>query len=97
MKCKYCHGTGKIDGSVYPCDKCNGTGKLEQTNEEWFCSLSTEEKAKFLFEHGVIVCCFCKRDCVEIDYKTKVCKYDVEPSYEYIGLIKWLKEIHNEM
>ena len=100
--CNECWGKGwiKKQGVQFDCRKCKGTGVIEnepQTNEEWFCSLSTEEKAKFLFEHGVIVCCFCKRDCVEIDYKTKVCKYDVEPSYEYIGLIKWLKEIHNEM
>ena len=108
MKCYKCNGTGYYDIDN-ECPVCDGTGEYEpfdadvkldklypteQNNEEWFCSLSTEEKAKFLFEHGVIVCCFCKRDCVEIDYKTKVCKYDVEPSYEYTGIVKWLKEKH---
>ena len=96
-KCKKSVGCSYADDRITGCKKFVLEPELELTNEEWFCSLSTEEKAKFLFEHGVIVCCFCKRDCVEIDYKTKVCKYDVEPSYEYIGLIKWLKEIHNEM
>lgn len=72
-------------------------GKIKPlTNEEWFCGLSTEEKAKFLFEHGVIGCQFCKGDCVEIDYKTKECKYNVSPSYSYTGIVMWLKEKHNE-
>lgn len=67
-----------------------------QTNEEWFCGLPTEEKAKFLFEHGVIGCQFCKRDCVEIDYKTKECKYNISPTYSYTGIVKWLKEKHTD-
>ena len=57
MKCPNCNGTGKeysfYDGaeSVWKdviCPTCNGTGKVEQTNEEWFATLSTEEKATFL-------------------------------------------------
>jgi hypothetical protein len=55
MKCSNCGGTGKEywNGNVFcntgfECDKCNGTGEVEQTNEYWFCSLSTEEKAKWL-------------------------------------------------
>lgn len=30
---------------------CNGTGEIKQTNEEWFCGLSTEEKAEWLKKH----------------------------------------------
>lgn len=63
MKCKHCNGTGKVRGYFYektgvnkwekvwgdsPCDECGGTGKIQQTNEEWFCSLPTKEKAHFL-------------------------------------------------
>ena len=55
MKCQKCGGTGKEywNGNVFcntgfECDKCNGTGEVEQTNEEWFCQLPTEEKAKFM-------------------------------------------------
>ena len=56
MKCKYCNGTGYNDtqrGTVMtefpPCPWCGGSGYIkdnEQTNEEWFATLSTEEKAK---------------------------------------------------
>ena len=61
MRCKACNGTGKIRGYFYektdvnkwekvwgdsPCHECNGTGKLEQTNEEWFATLTTKEKAE---------------------------------------------------
>ena len=52
-----------VNGTFKPCTFCDGTGEYEpfdadieldklypteQTNEEWFCSLSTEEKAKWL-------------------------------------------------
>lgn len=33
------------------CEYCNGTGEVNeplQTNEEWLCNLSTEEKARVL-------------------------------------------------
>lgn len=50
-----------VNGTFKPCSFCDGTGEYEpfdadveldklypteQTNEEWFCQLSTEEKAK---------------------------------------------------
>lgn len=54
MKCKFCGGSGKDNwmvGTVFlPCPVCNGTGEITQTNEEWFCQLSTEEKAKWIAE-----------------------------------------------
>ena len=58
MICPKCKGTGQISESgvsEYPkikCPCCNGTGEIEQTNEEWFCGLSTEEKARFLGNEG---------------------------------------------
>lgn len=57
MKCPKCNGRKKIlepcDGALLgtvlvTCDVCDGTGEVTMTNEEWFCSLSTEEKAKWL-------------------------------------------------
>lgn len=55
MKCWVCDGFGvtyKSRRSAFrkeTCTRCNGTGEI-QTNENWFCSLSTEEKAKWLEE-----------------------------------------------
>lgn len=56
MKCPKCNGIGKIltfnydleKHEVIECPKCHGSGKKPITNEEWFCGLSTEEKAKWL-------------------------------------------------
>ena len=39
----------KIDfNNLIECPVCDGTGEILQTNEEWFATLSTEEKAKAL-------------------------------------------------
>ena len=50
MKCPICDGGGRItslpSGMPVKCTRCNGTGKIVPTNEEWFGTLSTEEKAK---------------------------------------------------
>ena len=52
MKCQKCGGTGKTykaSVDLYSrCDECRGTGTIMKTNDEWFCGLSTEEKAEFL-------------------------------------------------
>ena len=57
MKCKACNGTGYVTACIYESDKigfvdknyecavCLGTGQIKQTNEAWFASLTTEEKA----------------------------------------------------
>ncbi len=71
MICPKCDGTGKAEIGVgaftihgADCDQCNGKGIVEpMTNEEWFCSLSTEEKAKRIINIAV------NSDC---DYKTIV-------------------------
>ena len=55
MKCPECSGhknfvslAGTPFEVVRPCKRCNGTGEIDITNEEWFISLSTEEKAEWL-------------------------------------------------
>ena len=67
MKCKYCDGTGTtnwcVNGTFLNCPRCGGTGEVEMTNEEWFTSLSTEEKAKRIINIAV------NSDC---DYRTIV-------------------------
>ena len=46
---KKVQGKGCYEVVLGICDRCHGTGEIEMTNEEWFCGLSTEEKAKFIF------------------------------------------------
>ena len=51
--CNECWGKGWIEkqGVQFGCRKCKGTGVIEnepQTNEEWFGTLNTKEKAKAL-------------------------------------------------
>ena len=72
MKCPFCDGTGKCyqqtityeeveknrtNEHLTKCFKCNGTGEIEQTNEEWFATLTTEEKAEFLSNSGMFESC----------------------------------------
>lgn len=63
MKCWACDGskkipsfnkeTDKIDfNNFIRCPVCDGTGEILQTNEEWFATLSTEEKAKVIVDLG---------------------------------------------
>ena len=46
-RCQNCNGKGfySVDFQMVRCEVCNGSGKKPQTNEEWFCGLSTDEKA----------------------------------------------------
>lgn len=53
------------------------------TNEEWFCQLSTKEKAKWLSKQRKFI-----YDCVR---KGRIPKIMYEEDLEY-----WLKEKHNE-
>ena len=56
--------------------------KANMTNEEWFCGLSTEEKAKFLRK----IYCDGRDDYVGEWYEQ-----------EEEDFLQWLKEKHNEM
>ena len=67
MKCKACNGKGYYTGCIYESDEigfvdknyecavCHGTGQIEQTNEKWFASLTTEEKAMAIDFHKNIL------------------------------------------
>jgi len=86
MKCQMCDGKGwtdKTDISVKLCPQCNGTGEVEQTNDEWRKTCSTEEFADFLFEHG---------DCIGCPAYREVCarRYDDCKT----AFLEWLKEVH---
>lgn len=94
MKCKACNGTGYVTACVYESDEigfvdknyecavCNGTGQIEQTNEEWFSSLSTKEKAEVLNDLYW-----------EFNYKARL-YYNFEPTEK--SFEKWLREVHEK-
>ena len=53
MKCPRCNGKRcepDNSGSLVwrACKMCHGTGIVPDNNENWFCSLSTEEKAEVI-------------------------------------------------
>ena len=84
MKCKHCDGAGFYGNgaSQFKCVYCNGTGEV-QTNEEWFCQLSTDEKAeKFVM--------LCENAFLAESYRNKRWK-----DYQDIDYWKaWLKQPH---
>ena len=94
MKCPFCDGTGKCyqqtityeevetnrtNRYLTKCFKCNGTGEIEQTNEEWFCNLSTEEKAEWIFNDRV----------EQSDW------WYEQQGHTKAEVIEWLKQPHN--
>ena len=96
MKCPMCSGKGMVDYPMYAddehkwqycvarmkkCDMCNGTGEVPMTNEEWFCSLSTKEKAEFLVKIELSAMHPVKRGAVDMD------KFIEE-------VVDWLKNPH---
>ena len=84
MKCPTCDGKGEYMhqcGGYRPCEHCNGTGKIKVTNEEWFCSLSTEEKADLLSELVWWI-----HPSVQGGRKVELTKE---------SFLRWLKEKHN--
>lgn len=89
MKCKHCNGTGAtnwyVNRAFVTCPYCGGTGEVdsEQTNEEWFCQLPTEEKAEWLIEFA-IMCIPC--ELTVLSKKIKTYKNNI---------LEWLKEAHN--
>ena len=101
MYCPDCNGTGEVevigDSITDVCDKCGGTGdtinNIPHTNEDWFCRLSTEEKAKFLKE--ISFCCnTCSPEQFEA-YKNGKFKCPLKMACATAnGFEDWLKEKH---
>ena len=86
MKCPLCGYVEDVDSLIdggrgwITCPRCKGKGL---TNEEWFCQLPTEEKAKWLAEH--MNCSYCPKQ--EPCFTANDCKK---------LFIEWLKEKHTE-
>ena len=68
------------------------SGKVEQTNEEWFCSLSTEEKAKWMAKHMS----FCEVCEIQTCRGDGCQRFDRGSMTETDAFREWLKEIHND-
>ena len=86
-ECTACNGSGRCyDGyeDIFrECDRCHGSGEIKSiTNEEWFASLSTEEKAKWLSRHSQFM--------YECGEEQTIPKTMYEEDWEW-----WLKEVHN--
>ena len=98
MKCSVCNGRGFFPISniaAKVCPQCSGTGEVVQTNEEWFDSLSTEEKANFLKE-VTFSCNTCSPNQFEY-YKQHKDECPLKMACaESNGHINWLKENHTE-
>lgn len=84
MKCPKCNGQ-RYKAPDVPCGRCDGKGVVEPlTNEEWFCSLSTEEKAK-VFANAT--------------YSTAVAPMEIlvcGKEFEQKKWEMWLKAVHKE-
>ena len=96
MKCPTCESCeyAQYCGATEIMRKCERHNKkVEQTNEEWFCSLPTEEKAKVLYNFFMArtFCHICPENNVcDIGYKCKYGNGEVE------DFIKWLKQPHTK-
>lgn len=83
MKCYRCNGSGVDDDNIL-CYRCGGKGEIEQTNEEWFVTLTTEEKAK-VFANAT--------------YSTAVAPMEIlvcGKEFEQKKWEMWLKAVHKE-
>ena len=89
-KCKfYSICGGRLNETVENCVKFKS---VEQTNEEWFCQLPTEEKAKFFGSNGMRYCvCGCKACIISEQCKSG----GIRKTHEEMW-VEWLKEVHKE-
>jgi len=85
--CPKCDGSGLLPGKnlgeFRVCDLCKGSGQEyeQQTNEEWFTSLSTEEKAEWLSNRDEFI-----YDCGQRGVTPKIMDKD--------EWVEWLKTVH---
>ena len=80
--CNECGGSGRIADRFNAVDLLEVMGKVKQplTNEEWFCGLSTEEKAEWIFNDRV----------EQSDW------WYEQQGHTKAEVIEWLKQPHKE-
>ena len=81
-KCPICGGTGDTKNNIPP------------TNEQWFCSLSTEEKAKFIFWQHFDV--YGKTLYELMVNASKGVSRDKQAEVMIGAVVEWLKEKHTQ-
>ena len=81
MSAEDCVGCRHINNCLGDCVGYEEVKPQEQTNEEWFCQLPTEEKAKWLSSHSDFM--------YECGLSNVIPKIMHEEEWEY-----WLKEKH---
>ena len=102
-ECPKCKGYGIIGDAVpdilrgrghifssNECDMCHGSGEVEMTNEDWFCGLSTEEKAKWMAKHMS----FCEICEIQTCRGDGCQRFDRGSMTETDAFREWLKEKH---
>lgn len=96
MKCPACNGTGLVYNALgdfeEDCGYCHGTGNVAEplTNEEWFCGLSTAEKAKWMAKHMS----FCEVCEIQTCRGDGCQRFDRGSMTETDAFREWLKEKH---
>ena len=98
-ECPKCNGRGTvgyyhIDHFIdIECDRCHGSGEVSETdvtNEEWFASLPTEEKAKWMAKHMS----FCEVCEIQTCRGDGCQRFDRGSMTETDAFREWLKEKH---
>lgn len=98
IKCDSCKFVdGCVDYGWGECKKFTQKPSELITNEEWFCQLTTEEKAKWLTNSGFLTCTL--RDCEDCKYYDKNsddCIDGYEATHDTQMWVEWLKQPHNK-
>lgn len=93
MKCKHCDGAGFYENgaSQFKCVYCDGTGEVEQTEQEYIQTCTTEQLAEVIgnIAKNAYQCCQDGKTnkCVNRKNCTGYCDY---------GWEMWLKQPHHD-
>lgn len=95
MKCPRCNGKrcepdNSGDLVWRACKMCHGKGIVPDNNEYWFCSLSTEEKAKWMAKHMS----FCEVCEIQTCRGDGCQRFDRGSMTETDAFREWLREKH---